>query len=113
LQDEAILVHYPTALAFAFFGGMYIFNVVLTVVANGMANLKTQIVIYGISGVLKIPIVYLLARGGAHWSAVVIYNAVALTAFCVFQIGWIEKTIRKLIKESNTDHGNTNQQESQ
>ncbi|MBP3590867.1 MAG: MATE family efflux transporter [Clostridia bacterium] len=103
LQDEAIIVHYPTALAFAFFGGTYIFNVVLTVVANGMADLKTQIVSYGIGGALKIPIVYLLAVGGAPWSVVVIYNAVAMAVFCAFQIVWIEKRIRKLVNTNGSE----------
>ena len=103
LQDEAIIVHYPTALVFALFGGTYIFNVVLTVVANGMADLRTQIVIYGISGVLKIPIVTLLSAGGAPWSIVLVYNTIALAIFCVFQIVWIEKRIKMLISSSTMD----------
>lgn len=96
LGDEAISINYLTGLIFAFFGSVYILNVVLTTVANGMGNLRTQIVFYGIFSVLKIPAIYLLAQNTAGWSIVMLYNAIALAVFCVFQLLWLEKTLKKL-----------------
>ena len=100
LQDEAITISYPIALVFAFYGSVYIFNVVLTTVANGIGDLKTQIIFYGISSVLKIPVILLLATQFQSWSVVMFYNAVALLVFCIFQIIWLEKTLKKLSKEA-------------
>lgn len=106
LQEEAIVVSYSTALIFAFYGGIYIFNVVLTTVANGMAELRTQIFFYGIGSLLKIPVIYLLTLWIDNWSMVVLYNGLILLVFCVFQLVWIEKKIKKLItqeRQNNSD----------
>ena len=96
LQADAITIHYPTAIIFALYGSVYIFNVVLTTVANGMADLRTQIVFYGIGSALKIPTLMLLSNATEMWSIVVLYNAISLAVFCVFQLIWIEKRIKTL-----------------
>jgi len=101
LGDEAITVQYTTGLIFAFYGSMYIFNVVLTTVANGMGDLRTQIVFYGIFAVLKIPVIYLLMKASAGWEVVVLYNAVALFVFCMFQLVWVEKKLKKLVQNDS------------
>jgi O-antigen/teichoic acid export membrane protein len=97
LQEDAIKVFYPTALIFAFYGGMYIFNVVLTTVANGMADLKTQIIFYGSGAVLKVPCVYLMSVKIGHWNTVMLYNAIVFAVFCVFQLLWVERRLKKLM----------------
>lgn len=97
LADEAITIFYPTAIIFAFFGGMYIFNVVLTTVANGMADLRTQIVFYGIGAILKIPTLYLASKYVDNWNVVVLYNAVVFLVFCIFQMFWIERKLNTLV----------------
>lgn len=101
LQDEAITVHYPTALIFAFYGGVYIFNIVLTTVANGLGELKTQIWFYGIGSLLKIPVLLFLSSKIGNWNIIVLYNAIVLLAFCIFQFVWIERRIKKLAINSN------------
>ena len=103
LVDERIIVSNSIGLIFAFYGGMYILNVVLTTVANGMGNLKTQIVFYGVGSALKIPIIYALSQTFDHWSIVVFYNALILMMFCAFQLIWIEKIIQKNIKENELE----------
>lgn len=102
LQEEAISVHYSTALVFALYGSVFVFNVVLTTVANGMGDLRTQIVFYGIFSLLKIPTLYLLAKAGAGWNVVVLYNAVALSVFCVFQLVWVERKLKELTSRGET-----------
>ena len=103
LGDERIIVSNSIGLIFAFYGGMYILNVVLTTVANGMGNLKTQIVFYGVGSALKIPVIYALSKTFDHWSIVVFYNALILMMFCAFQLIWIEKIIQKNIKENELE----------
>ncbi|MBQ9162113.1 MAG: MATE family efflux transporter [Clostridia bacterium] len=107
LGEEAIMVSYPTAIIFAFYGGMYIFNVVLTTVANGMADLKTQIVFYGIGSVLKIPIIYLMSLEFDNWNIVMLYNGIVFLIFCLFQLVWIERKVKKLIADSPHDLDNS------
>ena len=101
LQDATIVVDITTALYFALFGGVYIFNIALTTVANGMGDLRTQIVFYGIGSVLKVPAVLLLKLQFEHWNVILLYNSFVLLAFCVFQLFWIEKKIKALIDEEN------------
>ena len=99
LGDEAIAVHMPTAMIFALFGSLYIFNVVLTTVANGMGELRTQMLFYGIGAALKIPAVFLLTRAGRSimWNIVPLFNCVVLAVFCIYQLVWIERKIKQLI----------------
>ena len=101
LGDEAITVNYTTALIFAFYGSMYIFNIVLTTVANGMGDLKTQIIFYGASAVLKIPLLFALSKIVEAWSVVMLYNAIALCVFCVFQLIWVERKLKRLSDEED------------
>ena len=101
LGDEAIPVDYAVATVFAAFGGMYIVNVVLTTVANGIGNLKSQMVFYGIGAALKIPVSYLLMKIWNNWSVIVLYNLIVLIVFSVYQILWVERTLKKL--DQNTE----------
>lgn len=99
LQEEAIKISYLAAFVFAAFGGLYVFNVVLTTVANGIGNLKTQIVFYGIGALLKIPICILLKWLLNDWTIVVLYNCLILLAFCIYQLIWLERKIKALALE--------------
>jgi O-antigen/teichoic acid export membrane protein len=99
LQEDAIAVNYFSALVFAAYGGIYILNVVLTTVANGIGNLKTQMIFYGVGAALKIPVSILLKMLLNDWGIIVLYNCAVLLAFCVFQLFWIEKKIKKLTEQ--------------
>lgn len=99
LGDEAITVNYVTALIFAFYGSVYILNVVLTTIANGIGMLKTQIVFYGIGVIFKIPIIRLFANLTNNWEIVIFYNAVVLLFFCIFQHFWISHLLSRLQKK--------------
>lgn len=101
LQEDAITVNYTTAAIFAGFGGIYVLNVVLTTVANGIGKLKSQILFYGIGAALKIPVCILLKLLFENWNIVVLYNCVVLLCFCVYQIFWIERKIKEFIKQND------------
>ena len=96
LGDKAIKVNYLTGSIFAFYGSFYIFNVVLTTIANGIGDLRTQIVFYGLFTLLKIPVIYILTQQFPQWHIVVLYNGIALAIFCAFQLFWVERKLRKL-----------------
>ena len=96
LRDRAFSVNYFTAVIFAFLGSIYIFNIVLTTIANGIGNLKTQICFYGIGAILKIPVCYLLESIGVGWQGIIAYNSIVLAAFCAFQYIWINNYLDEL-----------------
>ena len=98
LKDEAITVDYSIALIFAVFGGLYVTNIVLTTVANGIGELKSQIYFYGVGSLLKIPVLVMLANHTSQWQYVTLYNCVVLLCFCAYQLVWVEKKINKLIQ---------------
>ena len=97
LKDDAILVEYWVAIIFAVYGGLYIFNIVLTTIANGIGEVRSQIVFYGIGAMLKVPIISALKSTGLHWSVVVAYTSVVLLVFCIYQFVWINNKIKKLL----------------
>lgn len=97
LGDNTIKVSLSNAYLFAIFGGVFIFNIVVTTVANGLGELKTQIFFYGIGAVLKIPIILLFSNIGNSWRIIVIYNIIVLMLFCLYQVLWFENKIKKLL----------------
>ncbi|MBQ4571487.1 MAG: MATE family efflux transporter [Bacilli bacterium] len=97
LQEEAIKVNYYIATIFALYGGIYIFNVVVTTIANALADLKIQIIFYGIGSILKIPVILIMSLFTSNWSIVMLFNSIILLLFCIFEVIWIEKKIKKNI----------------
>lgn len=97
LKEDAIIVEYWVAIVFAVYGGLYIFNIVLTTIANGIGEVRSQIIFYGIGSMLKVPIIYALKNTGLHWSVVVVYTSVVLFVFCIYQFIWINNKIKKLL----------------
>ncbi len=98
LGESSFAVHIPTALIFALFGSLYICNIVLTTVANGIGELKTQAVIYGIGAVLKIPGALLFKSVFGTWNTVILYNCVILLIFCCIQWIWLQRRIKSLLQ---------------
>jgi len=96
LGDEAIDVNYQTALIFAFYGSIFILNVVLTTLANAIGDLKTQILFYGIFSILKIPVISVLSNWIPEWHIVMLYNGCSLLVFCFFQFFWVKKRLVSL-----------------
>lgn len=98
LREDAIIVNYQIALIFAVYGGLYICNIVLTTVANGIGELKSQVVFYGVGSLLKIPAVMMINYYSGEWYLIVAYNCVVLASFCAYQIIWVEKRINRMIQ---------------
>lgn len=99
LGEGSIQTDISVSLSFAFFGGIYIVNNVLTTIANGIGDLKSQIVFYGIGAMLKLPVILLLSRLSMNWNILVLYNGGVLFAFCVYQFFWTERKIKNLTEK--------------
>lgn len=98
LREQAIQVNYITGIVFAIYGSLYILNIVLTTVANGIGKLTTQIYFYGFGAIFKFLGIYLLRYLISKWYVVILYNCIILFLFCVVQLFWIEKAIKKIEK---------------
>lgn len=97
LGENSFKVDFYKSIIFGLFGGLYIFNIVLTTVANSIGELFTQIVFYGSGSLLKFPAILIMKYFTNDWSVVVVYVCIILFLFCLYQVVWIEKKVKKLM----------------
>lgn len=97
LKDSSVQVNYSYAIVFALVGSIFLFNVVLTTVANGVGYLKTQLIFYSIGALLKVPLIILLQGIYNDWIVVVISNILILIPFCIVQLMWLNKYVNNLL----------------
>lgn len=96
LGKETIQINYLYAIAFAVLSGLMIMNSVLSSVANGAGELKTQAIFFGIGAIIKIPLSFILINALHSWIGVVIANAVAMAFYCIIQPFCLNKYIAKM-----------------
>lgn len=94
LQSKAITVSLLPAIVFACMGSLMILNSVLSGIANGAGELKTQVIFFTIGAILKIPVAVILSHK-IGWSGIVVANAVAMSFYCVVQPFWLKAFLRK------------------
>ena len=104
LGENTIPVDMTTALIFALFGGAYIFNNALNTIANGMGDLKTQIIVYGVAAALKVPVIIILKNIFSEWNIIVLYNAITLVVFSVIQFIYTQAKIKALSQEAAAEN---------
>lgn len=91
LGEEAITVNYFYGFAFAALGGLMVFTAALSSIANGVGELKTQAIFYGLGAVIKIPIAWGLVNITDSWIGVVWANVISLVIYCLIQPVWLKK----------------------
>ncbi len=94
LQSKAIEVSLLPAIVFACMGSLMILNSVLSGIANGAGELKTQVIFFTIGAALKIPVAVFLSHK-IGWSGIVVANAVAMFLYCAVQPFWLKAFLRK------------------
>ena len=98
LGTNKVDFHYFVACVFGIYGGLYILNIILTTIANGMGQVKIQVIFYSLGAIIKIPIVLLLKSFNSNmWVSVVVANIIILSMFCLVQTVWLNKTLKKFI----------------
>lgn len=78
-------INYSAGIIFAILGCVMIINSVLSSVASGVGELKTQAICFGIGAVLKIPLAFLLVKILGTWIGVVISNVLCMGVYCCIQ----------------------------
>ncbi|MBV7508973.1 polysaccharide biosynthesis C-terminal domain-containing protein [Bacillus sp. sid0103] len=95
LGDNAIQVNYLYATVFALSGSIFIWNGVLSSIANGIGELKTQSVYFTIGAIIKIPIAWTLVMIFDSWIGIVVADIIAMSLYCIIQPIWLKKYLDK------------------
>ena len=67
LGEDAINVNLTYGFAFASLGALMIFNSTFSSIANGVGELKTQAIFFGIGAITKIPLAWILVQVMQSW----------------------------------------------
>lgn len=95
LGDNSIQVNYLYAIIFATFGSIIIWNGVISSVANGFGELKTQAIFFTIGAMIKIPIAWILVGLLNSWIGIILANIISMSLYCIMQPIWINKFLNK------------------
>lgn len=95
LGENAIQVNYLYAVVFSISGSIFIWNGVLSTIANGFGELRMQSIFFTIGVIIKIPIAWVLVITLDSWIGVVIANIIAMSLYCVIEPIWLKKFLNK------------------
>lgn len=101
LGDNAIQVNYLYAIVFAIFGSIMIWNGVISSIANGCGELKTQSIFFTIGALIKIPIAWILVGIFNSWIGIILANIIAMSLYSIIQPIWLNKFLNKKKLEEN------------
>lgn len=94
LGESSIQVNYIYALIFAISGSIFIWNGVISSIANGFGRLGTQLICFTIGVLIKIPLAIVLVNNLDSWIGIIISNIIAMSMYCIIQPIVINKLIR-------------------
>ncbi|UYG93837.1 hypothetical protein [Cytobacillus firmus] len=95
LGENAIQVNYLYASVFAVSGSIFIWNGVLSSIANGLGELKIQSIFFTIGAIIKIPIAWILVSAFDSWISVIVANIIAMSLYCIIQPIWLNRFLNK------------------
>lgn len=99
LGENSIEVNYFYSLVFAMSGSIFIWNGVLSSIANGFGELKLQIIFFTIGAIIKIPLSFVLVSKLDSWIGVVIASIISLSLYCFIQPIWLNIYLKKKVQE--------------
>lgn len=85
VPEREMLVRADYSLAFAVLAGCMILNSVFTSIANGVGELRTQAIFFGIGTVLKVPLSYCFINLFHSWVGVVWANVICMGIHLIIQ----------------------------
>lgn len=101
LGEGVLGVHYPTAIAFACFGTVFIYSSMLSTMVCGLAKMKLQTWCYGLGMILKVGIICVIAKYTDYWPWTVWINVAILLCYCVLEHISLSRYIHSLNKTNN------------
>lgn len=85
LGINTVEVSIPTAIAFACFGGCFVYSSLLSTIVCGLARMKTQAICYGVGVALKFIIIGVANAHSVKWDIVVWSNVAVLLPYMIIQ----------------------------
>lgn len=95
LGSNAIQVNYLYAIIFAISGSIFIWNGVISSIANGLGELRVQSIFLTIGAIIKIPIAWALVIILQTWIGVIVANIIAMSLYCIIQPILLNKFLNK------------------
>lgn len=96
LSDNYIQVNYFYAVIFATSGSVFIWNGMLSSIANGFGELRTQSILFTIGAILKIPMAWFFVKTLDSWIGVVLADIIAMSLYCIIQPIWLKRYLNKM-----------------
>ncbi|WP_288222088.1 lipopolysaccharide biosynthesis protein [uncultured Clostridium sp.] len=90
-----IKVNYLYSLIFAVSGSIFIWNGVISSIANGIGKLKIQGVLLTFGAIIKIPLSIVFVNLFNSWIGVIVANIVSMSLYCVIQPIWLNKFLKE------------------
>ncbi len=101
LGNTAIKVNMLYGLAFAALCTFMIFNSAFSSIANGVGELKTQLIFFAFGAIIKFPLAWIMIKFSDSWISVVWANTIALGLYCIIQPIWLKNYLKKKEECSN------------
>lgn len=95
LGSNAIHVNYLYSVVFAISGSIFIWNGVLSSIANGFGELRIQKIFFTIGALINVPFAWVFVSIFQSWIGVVVANIVSMSMFCIIQPIWLDKFLDK------------------
>lgn len=89
LKNNSIQVNYGYSLVFAIFGSVFIWSGILSIIVNGLGELKIQSIVFTVGALIKIPLSWWLVISLDSWIGIVVANIIAMSLYCVIQPIWL------------------------
>lgn len=96
LGKNKIIINHRYAFIFSISASMFIWNGVVSSVANGIEKLKTQIICFSVAALLKIPLSIWVVSYLDSWIGIVLVNILIILPYCVLQPMVLGKYIKKM-----------------
>lgn len=91
------------SIIFAILGCLMILNSVQSSIANGLGELKIQLICFTLGAILRIPLSYILVGVMGDWIGVVAANVVCMLIYCVVQPVEVQLFFKKKILFSKSE----------
>ncbi|WP_426710499.1 lipopolysaccharide biosynthesis protein [Cetobacterium sp. SF1] len=98
LGDNSIIIDKKYAIIFAIYGSIFIWNGILSSIANGMGKLKVQLICFGLAVILKIPLSTIMIKIFDSWIGIIVSNILILVPYACIQLIVLNNYLDKLEK---------------
>lgn len=102
LGEETITISVMTSLLFALIVSIMLFILSVTCIANGIGELKSQIIFNILAAVIKVPLAVIISNYVDNWSGIIIVNIIVMLPAAIGQPIIIKRILRRRMNQMET-----------